>query len=143
MPAIAATLAQGEYLRTRALHSRQRRRYRLAVCGRVSAAVERIAAECGCRFLGHSDRQHYLAVRRALAYRVSKIVGEIEQKPANACAQSDVPAHSRNRLSNYFFGGFVAGQQIVVDDIRFINAHGAAMGPDDMWKTHFSKLRAA
>jgi hypothetical protein len=44
----------------------------------VSAAVERITAECGRGFLGRSNRQHYPAVRRTLAHCVSKIVGEIE-----------------------------------------------------------------
>src|SRR5262249_61545243 len=44
----------------------------------VSAAVEGITAECGRGLLRRSNRQHYPAIRRALAHRVSKIVGEIE-----------------------------------------------------------------
>ena len=44
----------------------------------MSAAVERITAECGSRFVGCSDPQHYRAFRRALTHRVAKIVGEIE-----------------------------------------------------------------
>ena len=44
----------------------------------MSAAVEGITAKCGRRLLGRPNRQHNPAVRRALAHRVSKIVGEIE-----------------------------------------------------------------
>jgi hypothetical protein len=44
----------------------------------VGAAVERITAECVRGLLGRSNCQYHSAVRRALAHRVSKIVGEIE-----------------------------------------------------------------
>ena len=45
----------------------------------MSAAVERMTAECGRGRLGRSDRQHYPAIRRTLTHRVAKIVGEIER----------------------------------------------------------------
>src|SRR5258705_9047686 len=44
-----------------------------------------MTAECGRGLLGCSNRQHYPTVRRALAHRVSKIVGEIEHVVGANC----------------------------------------------------------
>ena len=52
----------------------------------MSATVEWITAECRGMFLGRSNRQHYFPVRRALAYRVSKVVGEVEHVIGTCCS---------------------------------------------------------
>ena len=52
----------------------------------MSAAVERIATECGRGLPGRSDRQRYFPVRSALAYRVSKVVGEVEHVIGTRCS---------------------------------------------------------
>src|SRR4029077_1411446 len=70
----------------------------------VSATVEWITAECGSRFLGHSNRQHYFALRRALPHRVSKVVGEVEHVIGACCSavgigEADVLAPGPQKFS--------------------------------------------
>ena len=99
----------------------------------MSATVEWITAECRGRLLWRSNRQHYFALRRALAYRVPEVVSEVEHIVGARCSavgigETDILAPGSQKLSIAIkdYDGMSAARENV-DVILTINADGSSI----------------